>query len=296
MCRYVSYPIWMVVTMILAGCSADDGARLDQEGHIISLSSTIQGTRSASDPQHAQLNSNVTVGVFGMVGNSPIDNGDNSSYSVGTDGRLSTATTMKWPDGSVSIYAYAPWNGGWSFGTANTFTVASDQSTEEGYLASDLLYGLPVATNPVAPTSEAVAMQFYHQLVRLAVNVQVNSSMADGLEHATVSIKNILPSTTLNLSDGTVGSAQGDVTDILIGKSVNISAGSSATFYGIIVPQEIAADATLLTVSAGDNVWTLSFTEVLTLDGGNSYETTISVSSTQFDSQLQTLTAIAPAK
>ena len=245
----------MIVVMMLGGCSADDGARRDQEGRIISLCSKIQGTRSASDPQHGQLNTSV-----------------------------------------VSIYAYAPWNGGWSFGNANTFTVASDQSGEEGYLASDLLYGLPVATNPVAPTSEAVSMQFCHQLVRLAVTVRVNSSMTDGLEDATVAIRNILPSTTMNLSDGTVGQAQGDATDILIGKSVAISAGSSATFYGIIVPQEIAAGATLLTVSSGDNVWTLSFTEALTLIGGNSYETTISVSSTQFDSQLQTLTAIAPAK
>lgn len=295
MCRYVSFPIWMIVVMMLGGCSADDGARRDQEGRIISLCSKIQGTRSASDPQHGQLNTSVAVGVFGMAGGSPIDNGDNSSYSVGTDGSLSAATAMKWPGGSVSIYAYAPWNGGWSFGNANTFTVASDQSGEEGYLASDLLYGLPVATNPVAPTSEAVSMQFCHQLVRLAVTVRVNSSMTDGLEDATVAIRNILPSTTMNLSDGTVGQAQGDATDILIGKSVAISAGSSATFYGIIVPQVITAGTTLLTVSSGDNVWTLSFTEALNLSGGNSYETTITVSSTQFDSQLQTLTATGPA-
>ncbi len=294
MYKYILYHIWLVAIMMLAGCTTDEDARVNQESHVIRLSSIIHGTRSASDPQHAQLNTTVKVGVFGRVGSSAIANGNNCSYTVGTDGSLSTTTAMNWPDGSVNIYAYAPWNSEWNFDNANTFTVASDQSTEDGYLASDLLYGLPAA-NPVAPTAEAVSLRFYHQLVRLAITVQVNSSMADGLENATVSIKNTLPSTTLNLSDGTLGSAQGDATDILIGKSVNISAGSSATFYGIIVPQVIAAGTTLLTVSSGDNVWTLSFIETLTLKGGNSYETTISVSSTQFDSQLLTLTATGPA-
>lgn len=295
MYKYFSHHIWAVVILMLVGCTADEDAPVNQDDHIIRLSSTIQGTRTISDPQVAQLNTTVKVGVFGRVGSSGIANGNNCSYTVGAGGSLSTTTAMNWPDGSVNIYAYAPWNSEWNFDNANTFTVASDQSTEDGYLASDLLYGLPTAGNPVAPTTEVVPLRFYHQLVRLAITVQVNSSMTDGLENAIVSINNILPSTTLNLSDGTVGSAQGDVTNILIGNSVNISAGSSATFYGIIVPQVIAAGTTLLTVSSGDNVWTLSFTEALTLNGHNSYETTISVNSTQFNAQLQTLTATGPA-
>ena len=233
-----------------------------------------QTTRSASDLQDTQVSTAVAVGVYGVSGGNTIANGDNAAYSVEDNGQLSTGSTMMWPEsGSVTIYAYAPRQESWSYSQATkTFTVAADQSSEAGYLASDLIYAQATPTD-----QNTVNLAFAHKLSRIVLTLQTDESTS--LSDATVKIVGTKPSTTFTLTDGSIGTATGTASDIIIGSGISLGANSSTTLYGVIVPQTVSANATLIEVTDGDKMWRFHFSSDATFVGGKSHSASITVSS-----------------
>ena len=182
----------------VTSCSSDEvnNGVSGQKGNTISLTSTFQ-TRATSDPQTTQLSTNVTVGAFGVANDATITNGDNNQYAVETTGTLTATNDMTWPlEGSVNIYAYAPYQAGWAYNDDNDFAVATDQTTEAGYLASDLVYGVPVS-NPVAQTEDAIALGFTHKLAKINITIQKAEGSTIDLTAASVTIINTKVATTL---------------------------------------------------------------------------------------------------
>lgn len=269
----------LAASQMLTACSSEDAnissANMASQGNAISLTSALRSSsrRVAADPQTTQLNTAVKVGAFGVSGNATITNGNNNQYSVETNGNLTTTTEMTWPtEGNVNIYAYAPYQSGWTYNAANAFAVATNQTDAAGYLASDLVYGTP-ASNPVAQTSETVALGFTHKLAKLNITIQQAEDSQLDLSTASVTIMNTKVATTFNPSTGEVGEATGDVADIQV-----ISAlGTDRTACAIMVPQQVAAGTQLVKIVAGSKQLLAKLGTATTFVGGKSYNFTVKV-------------------
>ena len=278
--KYVLVGVVAIVaaTQMFTACSSEefDSQSVEQpvQGNTISLTSAMQGaTRAVSDPQTTQLNTAVKVGVFGISSDAPIANGNNNPYSVEANGDLTAATEMVWPaEGSVSLYAYAPYQEGWTYNNDHVFTVATNQTTDAGYLASDLVYGTPT-TNPVAQTEDAIALNFKHKLAKLNITIQKTEGAELDLAGGTVTINNTKVATTFNPSTGNVGEAAGDVADIAVVSAL----GTATTACAIIVPQQVAAGTQLVTIVADGKQLLAKLGTATTFVGGKSYNFTVKV-------------------
>lgn len=259
----------------LLACNKNEAdTQLPAKGQVIRLTSQVT-TKATTDPQTTQLNTAVKVGVFGISDNTAITNGDNNTYTVDANANLSATAEMVWPlEGSVSIYAYAPFQQGWSYNQANSFSVTTDQTTEAGYLSSDLLYGTP-ASNPVAPTEEPVALNFTHKMAKLNITIQKAQESTLDLSAATVTLTNTKITTSLNPSTGAIGEATGDATDIQLVSAL----GNATTACGILVPQQVAAGTALVRIVADGKTLIAKLGAATTFVGGKSYNFTVQVGS-----------------
>lgn len=177
------------MSLSVASCTNEDMQDIQNaDGRTpIALVSSVNNSRSANAGlQEAQLAKDMNVGVFVNNGEAGlIENGNNNRLAADGAGALVGGNAMYYPiDGSaVSIYAYAPYSDGWALGE-NTFTVSADQSTDEGYLASDLLYGTP-DNNSITSSANPVSIHFKHKLSKLKLNfdmgeTEVNSARRNG--------------------------------------------------------------------------------------------------------------------
>lgn len=265
----------LVAAVGFTACSNDDAdyQQSVSKGSVITLTSSMNGMRGTSDPQTTQLNTAVKVGAFGVTGSTLITNGNNNQYSVAANGDLSATTEMAWPtEGNVNIYAYAPYQENWTYNTANTFSVSTNQATDAGYLASDLVYGTPTS-NPVSQTEDKISLSFRHKLAKLNITIQKAQDSELDLSAGTVTVTNTKIATTLNPSTGAIGDATGDATDI-----VAVSAlGEATTACAVIVPQEIAADTRLVKIVADGKTLYAKLGTTTTFEGGKSYNFTVNV-------------------
>ena len=274
---FLTYSACCILAATFSACSSDELDSMTQgayNGNVINLTSALEQTRTVSDPQNNALSTSNSVGVFVINGNTTITNGDNNKHSVGTSGELTTSSTMNYPseDGAtVNIYAYAPYKSGVTLSADNNFSVSADQSTESGYLASDLLYASKTGQ---ASTENAVSLNFTHKLSQLQIVIQ-NDADVD-LSKATVSISGTKVATTFNPSTGAMGAATGEATDI---KVASITA--AATVYGVVVPQEIAAGTELVKIVAAGKQYVAKLTSAATLTGSKAYKFTVKLSSSE---------------
>ena len=267
---------------LFTACSQDETAvqsAVPQNGDI-NLTSQVVPTRAASELQTTALNTSVKVGAFGVTGTSTISNGNNNQYTVESDATLSATANMKWPDATstVNIYAYAPYQEGWAYNTANSFSVKTDQSADADYLASDLLY----AKASSIQTTEAIPLAFTHKLSRINVTVKKSTGATATLNGASVYITNTCTATTLNPSMGALASTPSTVNNIKIGTLNAEPTTDGMTLYGITIPQTIAADTKLVKiVTAGSTSKTLvaKLGSAATLEAGKSYHFTANVGS-----------------
>lgn len=234
--KFAMYMAPLAAAMLLGACSSEEPAQQTPGLHAIRLTSNV-ATRSANlDLQRTQIAAGVQVGVFVQGDNAAVSS--NAVLTADGNGAL-TGDAGNYPEtGTVSIYAYAPYNSSWSYGQANQFGVATDQSLDAGYLASDLLYGVPAGENAIAEQQEAVVLNFTHKLAK--VNVKVNAGTSDAeLNDASVSILGTKTQTTLNPADGSLGEASGLAAEI---KAVKIAAENiECAGSAIIVPQTVEA-------------------------------------------------------
>ena len=270
---------WLIMPMLLAvaACSSDGEQEVTSlAGGEINLTSSVAMTRAESTLQATQITASVKVGAFGLSGTTLLTNGNNNQYSADGSGNLTATNNMEWPaSGGATIYAYAPYQSGWTYNTDNTFTVQNDQSTEANYLASDLLYGVP-ASNPVAKTTSAVPLTFTHKLAK--VNITISKGVtAPALTNAKVYITNTMASTTFNPSTGAVGEATGAANPILVG---TLTSETAVTISAVVVPQTVAANKRLILLTLADNSsLEAKVTANTTFEGGKEYTFTAYVES-----------------
>ena len=269
--------------LLVTGCSKEDNdeQKKDEEPKTIQFTSTLEqsGTRSVSQTlQLTQLANGTVAGVFVTDEDRVILASDNNTRMI-ADGRggFTYDSEIYWPDqGDANIYAYAPYQTSWTdrLDTDNTFSVAKDQTTDEAYLASDLVVGFPVNGNPLPQTEAAVALSFSHQLVK--INIDLYNSTSNSMKGAAVRLTNVATSATVNLQKGAVSAQGTDVDTVQVAAyqtdAVNVS-GSA-----IIAPQTIEAGTDVVDVVFADGTsLTAKIDADLHLLSGKTYNFTINI-------------------
>ncbi len=230
-------------------------------------------TRSINvDLQKTQIANGVKVGVF-VNGTSDLVADNQQLLADGAGNFTGEAIFYPEDNSAISVYAYAPFSSDWvgNLNVAHSFTVATDQSTDEAYLASDLLWGIPMGENSFISSKSPITLNFKHKLSKLNLNFNTGETGVN-LKGAIVSILNTKPTTTLNVQDGTLEAASGAATEITAVKFADDASIFSASV--ILVPQKIAA-ANFIKIITAEKEYIAALNTDLTFGEGKVYTYTV---------------------
>ena len=261
----------------LASCSQDNENKVtSNDSRRIILTSTVGMTRSLNQNiQASQLANGNTVGVFITNEEAEVIS-DNTKITADGEGGFIYSRDLYWPvEGKASIFTYGPYQDDWNgkLGENVTFTVAKDQSTDEGYLKSDLVFGLPSAGNPLAQTSANVPLSFVHKLAK--VNITVINETETSLADAVVTLKDMPTTVTMNTKTGELGKSSGSDTI-----RVATFAGSASSYKcsAIVVPQKLTYGSQVVRVTLKNGKTLAATTRTdMELQSGKTYNFNINV-------------------
>ena len=228
-----------LLSILTAACSNEDGGQAGAPADAIVLTASMgkaDATRGSQDVQATAFDEGELVSVEMTARN--MERSVYRAAAVDADGKnelTAYTTALTWPanNGSVSIRAYYP-----STVTSSTatFTVQADQSSDDNYKLSDLMYAEPVANQAKAAS---VPLTFHHALSKVVVKLTAGSGADDAmLSHCAVAVK---ACKTAALSGG-VATPVADATAAADYGYIKI--GTGAAVAGIIVPQTIDGSAT----------------------------------------------------
>lgn len=192
---------------VLTACSSDDSPidNVEQRVPVTLAYSTIDATetRAAQNLNEGTFASDESVKV--RISNTGASEWTDYTFTTGSAGTMTAPTPVPYyPAGSqnIDIAAYYPATAG------STFTVATDQTSDASYKASDLMFAS--VTNQ-AKQAEAVNLAFTHKMAKLNVNITAGSGVSS---INSLSVLNVKPSVSFDQATGAVGSASGDATSI----------------------------------------------------------------------------------
>ena len=250
--------------MILAGCSNDENEITDNWNGEIRLSSgvTVQQTRTNStnvpDTQIAE-DEVVKVVVAKQSSDSHDYDGYTLDFTADGNGGLSSSTLMYYPASGmgVNIYAYHPAD------AAASFSVQENQSVDEDYCKSDLLYS---KAQDYARRKEAHSLTFVHKLCKVTYTLKSGTGSPD-LTDATVKWMNVAKTIGFTAATGVVATP-----------TITATITPHATYGAVIVPQTVSSGTKLLqvTLANGGVLYYTPDTEQL-FEGGKKYNYDITV-------------------
>jgi formylglycine-generating enzyme required for sulfatase activity len=260
------------LTMLATACSSDDAQLQDNRVPITLTASTLTvgETRTAADTalNKGYLENGQAVRVrVRKTGGTDNDWAD-YTYTAGANGEMTApATPPFYPidNTHVDIVAYSP-----SFANS-TFTVLSDQTTDESYLASDLVFA---SASNQAKSATAVPLQFEHKMAKIVVEALGNA--ASGVTTInSITLHTVRPQVSFNTNTGVVSTAEGDVVSIKLVKDGEEGAAAGAA---AIPGQTISGD--LLTIETNLGTATYSV-DSKTFMAGKVYKMRITVTRAQ---------------
>lgn len=172
-------------------------------------------------------------------------------------------------DATVTYYAYLPYTGTVSDATNYAFTVQTDQSNENNVKASDLLW---TGGRQDATAGKALDINFKHALSKLNVTLTKGTELENGLTFTSVTLSNCATATTVNLTDGTVGTATNS------GQTITLYAATENKQYEcIFVPQTFAQSLKVEITGNNGKVYTFTSNKDLTFASGEQYTLNLTV-------------------
>ena len=155
--------------------------------------------------------------------------GENIKASKPEDASVWTLADEVLYQGSGQTYfAYAPYQSIGAGVTSVDFSIKTDQSGSEYMQASDLLYAAGSVTSP------ELTVNFSHKLCKLTVKLQTEADFSGTISYEHLYLQGCLPTTSLNLTDGTLGEAKGEAI-----KTEMWHNEESDTYECILVPQTV---------------------------------------------------------
>ena len=213
-----------------------------------------------------------TLQASGNRGNNVKHTFDEAAY------KWNSAYDVYWKDDHthIDIYGYYPF-GSPEDVNAYPFEVQKDQSTTTtanemgGYEASDFLWGKAA---DVAPTENVIRLPMRHRMSSPRITLTEGEGFADGewagLEKQ-VLVKNVKRNAIINLADGSV-TATGEVP-----QTGTIPYQKDDVFRAIVVPQTVAANTVLFTITVDGVVYDFRKPEDFTYVSGKMHNFTIQV-------------------
>lgn len=127
-----------------------------------------------------------------------------------------------------TYFAYAPYQSIGAGVTSVDFSIKTDQSGSEYMQASDLLYAAGSVTSP------ELTVNFSHKLCKLTVKLQTEADFSGTISYEHLYLRGCLPTTSLNLTEGTLGEAKGEAIATEMWHNEE-----SGTYECILVPQTV---------------------------------------------------------
>lgn len=172
-------------------------------------------------------------------------------------------------DATVTYYAYLPYTGTVGDAASYAFTVQTDQSNENNVKASDLLW---TGGRQDATAGKALDINFQHALSKLNVTLTKGTELEDGVTFTSVELSNCATTATVNLTDGTAGTATNS------GQTITLYATTENKQYEcILVPQTFAQSLKVEITGNNGKVYTFTSNKDLTFASGEQYTLNLTV-------------------
>lgn len=265
--------IGIVAIFLIYSCTDEEHGQTS--GKMMTFTGIIEEgyTRTiVSELQGKALEQGVKVGLF--IGEDGTEEWtyDNAITVSAGNGTFKNEQKLYEPfSGRTNVYAYAPYQDAFTgkYDQDVNFSVQTDQTTNDGYLASDFLLG--TADNPTSDCN--IALKFSHQMTKIRINLVSDEY---SLEGATVVLRNIVPTAKINLESKTIIA---DVTVAPVDIKVADFGNEDSDFdcAAIIVPQVLQA-GTFFEIKLSDgNTFSYSLQEKMTFEAKKCYEYDITV-------------------
>lgn len=213
-----------------------------------------------------------------------VDDG-NGTYSDAYQYTISGGTTITAPTPkpqfpgtvlAVNVYGWYPYNGG-----SGTFTIAADQTTDETYVANDIMMADVVQcsrakSGSVWNVTEA-QLQFKHVMSKIAATVTPGT----GVTLKKVEIIDAYPTMTIALSGSNVtATGSGTLQAIKLWESTAGSTDDQIT-YGLFAPKSYSGGTFIkVTAVVGGKEGVVNFTASQAFAAGNVYSVSLPVNAT----------------
>lgn len=283
------YLFFALTAVAFMACTNDDNEASDNWNGEIRLSSSnvaVPVSRSLSqDLQLTQFANDEKVDVFV---NENLASGQTASTvydqplvcTANGSGGLAFAASQYFPQSGngVNIYAVYPSGKATVVDASAGFSIKTDQSSDEDYMASDLMLGVPESSNPVARTKNNVNLKFTHKLSKIDITLVVGAGVPT-LTGATVKLKDLSPTTSFTPNATALSTATGAKTDVI---AANGNMDNNLKCSAIIVPQTVQRGAAFIEVTlASGGVLTYKLDKESTFVSGNKYIYNITVNLTE---------------
>lgn len=204
-------------------------------------------------------------------------------------GKWTGSYQIYWKDKTTPIdaYGYYPFDAELSSALAYPFSVQQNQRDPmktgrklSGYEQSDFLWA---KKEGVLPTAGVITLQHHHLMSGIKVILTEGEWFDDGewnnLEK-TVLVENTITESTINLQTGTVdvlsGSSVKTITPLALGRGV----GGEASFRAIVIPQTVAAENNLFSITVGGKSYQFKRQESMVYYPGKLHQFTFEVQKT----------------
>ena len=261
---------WALVA-IMTGASfiacTNETEEVSNQSNKIKLTSAItQASRATTSLQSTQI---VAGGRIGVIIEGAKTSHNNQSWVAEDDGTLTNdGTPLYWGDGNIDIIAYYPYTSDWTVNSNSyTFTIGLDQSIDQNYINSDLLF---VKSEDVAKTENAIPLTFAHKLAKVIITLE--SEDIDDLSGAIISICGTKTSIIVNPLTGELST---------ISNEAEIIVGNASPAAAIIIPQTVNQGTKFIKVVHNGKTYYYTLGADKTFDSGKVYSFTLNVKEKQ---------------
>ena len=196
-----------IAVLMMAACSQIE-MPVQEETPVALRYATVDAseTKAAQNLNEGSFDMNETIKV--MISNTGQNNWTLYNFGTGPSGEMvyTGANPPYYPAGSqnIDIVAYYPYN------ASTSFSVATDQTADEDYKGSDLMFAS--VTNQ-AKQAAPVELVFSHKMAKLNVNITAGTGVT---EITSLSILNVKPTVSFDQTTGVVGNASGNAIAIAV--------------------------------------------------------------------------------